>query len=138
MQAAIGVAQLEKFKEIIKRKVQIANIYKKYLFRKKTVKFQINETKSLNSFWAVAILIKKQDFTFNSCEEQLNNMGIEIRNFFYPLNQQKIYKKYAIKKKYVTDNMVKKGILLPTFPSLSDSNIKYICKNLIKFLDSIN
>jgi perosamine synthetase len=138
MQAAIGVAQLEKFNEIIKKKVQIANIYKKYLFRKKTVKFQIDEKKSLNSFWAVAILIKKEDFTFSSCEEQLNNMGIEIRNFFYPLNQQKIYKKYAIKKKYVTDNMVKKGILLPTFPSLSESNIKYICKNLIKFLDSIN
>ena len=41
----------------------------------------------------------------------MNNAGIEIRNFFYPLNKQKIYKKFAKKKNYVTDNFYKKGIL---------------------------
>ena len=53
---------------------------------------------------------------------------------FYPLNKQKIYKKFAKKKNYVTDNFYKKGILLPTYPSLNNSNIKYICDNLKNLL----
>ena len=65
-------------------------------------------------------------------------MGIETRNFFYPLSEQKIYKRYTVKKKYNTENFVKKGLLLPTFPSLSNSNIDYISKNLVKFLNNLN
>lgn len=138
MQAAIGLAQLEKFKDIIKKKIEIAKIYKKYLINNKNIVFQLDEKKSFNSFWAVAIIVKHKKFVFTRCEEKLNNMGIEIRNFFYPLNQQKIYKKYSSKKNYFSDDIVQKGVLLPTFPSLNEDNIKYICENLNNFVDSLN
>ena len=134
MQAAIGLAQLEKYKKIIKKKINIAKQYKKNLMNKDNIRFQEDEKNSLNSYWAIALLIKK-DFSFKSLEVKFNNAGIEIRNFFYPLNKQKIYKKFAKKKNYVTDNFYKKGILLPTYPSLNNSNIKYICDNLKKFIN---
>jgi perosamine synthetase len=138
MQAAIGLAQLERLNEIVKKKLYIAKTYKKILYKNVNLDFQKDEKNSLNSFWAIALLIKNNKFNYKTCEEELNNRGIEIRNFFYPLNEQKIYKKFANKKTYVTDNFVKKGILLPTFPSLSLSNIKYICKNIEKYLDSLD
>ena len=100
----------------------------------KILKFQEDEKKSLNSYWAIAVLLKK-NFNFNSVEEKFNNAGIEIRNFFYPLNKQKIYKKFAKNKKYITDEFYKNGILLPTYPSLNNSDIKYICENLKKFIN---
>ena len=134
MQAAIGLAQLEKYKKIIKKKVNIAKQYKKNLMNEDNIRFQEDEKNSLNSYWAIALLIKKE-FSFKSLEVKFNNAGIEIRNFFYPLNKQKIYKKFAKKKNYVTDNFYKKGILLPTYPSLNNSNIKYICDNLKKFIN---
>jgi len=138
MQAAIGLAQLERLGEIVKSKIKIAKVYKKEFNKNLNLNFQKDEVKSLNTFWAIALLIKNSKFNYKNCEEELNNKGIEVRNFFYPLNQQKIYKKFANKKNYVTDNFVNKGILLPTFPSLSHSNIKYICKNLEKYLDNLD
>lgn len=137
MQAAIGLAQLERLNVIVKKKLSIAKAYKKLLNKSENLNFQEEEKNSLNSFWAVAVQIKKHEFSFKKCKEELNNKGIEIRNFFYPLNQQKIYKKYAKKKNYVTDNFVEKGILLPTFPSLSVSNIKYIGENLKNYLTNL-
>lgn len=134
MQAAIGLAQLERYKKIVRKKINIAKQYKKNLSNNKILKFQEDEKKSLNSYWAIAVLLKK-NFNFNSVEEKFNNAGIEIRNFFYPLNKQKIYKKFAKKKKYITDEFYKNGILLPTYPSLNNSDIKYICENLKKFIN---
>lgn len=134
MQAAIGLAQLERYKKIVRKKINIAKQYKKNLSNNKILKFQDDEKKSLNSYWAIAVLLKK-NFNFNSVEEKFNNAGIEIRNFFYPLNKQKIYKKFAKKNKYITDEFYKNGILLPTYPSLNNSDIKYICENLKKFIN---
>lgn len=137
MQAAIGLAQLERLNVIVKKKLSIAKAYKKLLNKSENLNFQEEEKNSLNSFWAVAVQINKHEFNFKKCKEELNNKGIEIRNFFYPLNQQKIYKKFAKKKNYVTDNFVEKGILLPTFPSLSAPNIKYIGENLKNYLNNL-
>jgi perosamine synthetase len=132
MQAAIGLAQLERFKKIIKQKILIQEFYKKILQKKKEIIFQQNEKYSINSFWAVGILIDIKQFNYKIFSKKMNKKGIETRNFFYPLNKQKIYEKYAIKKNYSTDIICKNGVMLPTYPSLKKKDIKYICNELIK------
>jgi len=67
----------------------------------------------------------------------MKESGVEIRNFFFPLNVQKIYQKYAIKKKFNTDNICPFGINLPTFASIKNSEINYICKALLNCLKTI-
>lgn len=136
IQAAIGLAQLENFKKIIKRKLEIAKIYKKKLDKYKNIIFQKDEKKSINTFWAVSIVVKYKEFSFFDIEKEMKKFGIEIRNFFYPLNVQKIYKKYATKKNFNTDLICPFGISLPTFTSIKNFEINYIIKNLIKYLKS--
>ena len=64
----------------------------------------------------------------------MKESGVEIRNFFFPLNIQKIYTKYTTNKKFNTDEICPYGISLPTFASIKNSEIDYICKVLIKIL----
>ena len=135
IQAAIGLAQLENFKKIVKRKIQIAKIYKEKLRKYRNILFQKDEKKSINTFWAVGILIKYKNFSYPKIEKEMKESGVEIRNFFFPLNVQKIYKKYANKKKFITDDFCPIGISLPTFASIKNSEINYICKILIKNLN---
>ena len=135
IQAAIGLAQLENFKKIVKRKIQIAKIYKEKLRKYRNILFQKDEKKSINTFWAVGILIKYKNFSYPKIEKEMKESGVEIRNFFFPLNVQKIYKKYANKKKFITDEFCPIGISLPTFASIKNSEINYICKILIKNLN---
>ena len=134
IQAAIGLAQLENFKKIIKRKIEIAKIYKEKLKKNKNIIFQRDEKKSVNTFWAVGVLAKYKSFSYPDFEKKMKKSGVEVRNFFFPLNLQKIYKKYANKRKFNTDGFFSAGISLPTFASIKISEINYICKALIKNL----
>ena len=58
--------------------------------------------------------------------------GIETRNFFYPLNKQKIYSKFKTKNYYNTDKIFKNSVMLPTFPGIKKSEIKFIAESIIK------
>jgi len=134
IQAAIGLAQLENFKKIVTRKIKIAKIYKEKLRKYRNIIFQKDEKSSINTFWAVGILAKYKNFSYSKIENKMKKSGVEIRNFFFPLSEQKIYKKYTNKKKFNTNDFCSIGISLPTFASIKNSEINYICKTLIRNL----
>jgi len=79
------------------------------------------------------VTINHKNFIFSKCEEFMKKNGIEIRNLFYPLNQQKIYKKYSYKEKYNTDMFFSKSISLPTFPSIRNKEIEHVANTLIEY-----
>ena len=137
LQAAIGVAQLEKFNEIIKKKINVFQNYHNYLKKDLSIKFQKNEKFSINTYWAVGLIINSKKFFYKKIERFFRNKGIEVRNFFYPLNSQKIYRKFSTKQKYNTDQFVVKGITLPTFPSIKKDEISFIAKTLLNYLKKI-
>ena len=93
MQAAIGLAQLEQFKKIIKEKINIFNTYKKFLKHNNSIKFQVNENRSLNSYWLVGIKFKKNTIDIEKLEKKLLN-GIETRNFFTLLAYKKFIQNF--------------------------------------------
>ena len=102
-----------------------------------SIKFQKNEKFSINTYWAVGLIINSKKFFYKKVERFFRNKGIEVRNFFYPLNSQKIYRKFSTKQKYNTDQFVVKGITLPTFPSIKKDEISFIAKTLLNYLKKI-
>lgn len=134
MQAAIGCAQFERFDEIINEKIKIAKEYKKYLKQIKNVSFQEDEPLSKNTFWAVALQIEtKKDISF--VINNLERSGIEVRNFFYPLSSQKIYKNYKVLDNSNEIKLFEKGLILPSFNGISKKQIKYVSECLIKSIN---
>ena len=134
MQAAIGLAQLEQFKKIIKEKINIFNTYKKFLKHNNSIKFQVNENRSLNSYWLVGIKFKKNTIDIEKLQKKLLKNGIETRNFFYPFSLQKIYSKVSKSKSEVSEEIYKNSIMLPSFPGIKKLEIKFISKILNKYL----
>ena len=59
MQAALGVAQLEKINLLIKHKVNIAKTYDKYLKNFKKILIPKTEIWADHSFWLYNIILKK-------------------------------------------------------------------------------
>ncbi|MDC1079198.1 DegT/DnrJ/EryC1/StrS family aminotransferase [Candidatus Pelagibacter sp.] len=57
--------------------------------------------------------------------------GIETRNFFYPLDVQEIYSRFKTKKNYLAQKIFDNSIMLPSFPGIKKSEIKYISDILI-------
>lgn len=131
MQAAVGLAQLEKFKDIINEKIKIFSFYKKFLGKNKNISFQKTERNALNTYWLVGIKFYNKNIDINDLQKKMLKNGIETRNFFYPLNVQKIYSSFKTKKNYVAQKIFDNSIMLPTFPGIKYSEIKFISNILL-------
>ena len=70
-------------------------------------------------------------------QKYLDKKKIETRLIFFPFSENKIYKKYY-KSRMSSKNakfIHKYGISLPTYYGLKNKEIKYICDQIIKFLN---
>jgi perosamine synthetase len=120
LQAAIGVAQLERIDEILVGRNNLEQAYKKELTCLNNVTFQIsNFGKRRKVVWFVCILVdgKRDEFL-----EKMANEGIDARPFFYPLSNMPLYKKYAFKCK-TSSKISSIGINLPTNNQIGKSII---------------
>jgi len=125
IQAAIGLVQLEKLPYIIERKQEIFKIYEESL---KDIN-QIHILKPISGSNHVPFR-----FSFY-CEghrdeltEFLSNNGVEPRTFFYPMHKQPCFSFLESKDKFTNSTYAfDNGICLPTYPSLKDEQVHYIC-----------
>jgi len=131
MQAAIGLAQLEKFNNIINQKIKIYNMYKKIIGKNKYITFQKTEERSINTYWLVGVKFKNKKVDIAKLQKKMIKNGIETRNFFYPLDVQEIYSSFKTKKNYLAQKIFDNSIMLPSFPGIKKSEIKHISDILI-------
>ncbi len=116
LQAAIGVAQLERIESIHKNRREYENCYRAAL-SKKNFTFQNNLDNRQRITWLVSFLIDKD----TDREEYIDNLrgkGMDARPFFYPLSDMEIYKEYCCNSTPVTKKIASLGLNLPTYESL--------------------
>jgi perosamine synthetase len=130
--AAIGVAQLEKVDQFVNRKREIAQLYQNALQGRKLV-FQPESPFSKNSRWMVSILTEKAQHR-EPLRNHLRSSGIETRPVFYPIHTMPIY---ASEKQIfpVAEDIASRGISLPSWPGLSDSQVSEITETIKSWLD---
>lgn len=142
MQAALGLGQLEDIEKIIKKKIWIAETYKKYLNNSKGVLFLENQIKSRNVFWQFGIRItKKFPISKKQLVKYLLDKGVETRSFFMSLRNQPCLKKYIptkVKKTPISDILWNEGLYLPSSHNLTKNKIKKICNLLNNLYEKKN
>jgi len=140
LQAAIGCGQLKNISWIIRRKRQIG---KRYIFILKNCnKIYIQPYKlsySKNIFWVFGILLKKNaNISRDQVIKKLLKHNIQTRNFFYPMHKQKIFKKMKLftkRQKFPnSDCLSKKGFYLPSGLGITNVEIDFVAKTLLKIL----
>ena len=125
MQAAIGLAQVEKIEEYIAIRRKNANIYNKLLEDNKNITLPIEMEWAKNVYWLYSILVDKiprDEFARILLENE-----IDTRPFFIPIHLQPPYEKYGKKRLSVAEDLAKRGISLPSAPTLKRDQIEYIC-----------
>ena len=128
LQAAIGFAQVERFSEILERKIQIAEIYNKHLKSNKNFILPPGNNWSTNVCWLYSIVLKNKTYNGLSRDaliEVLKKQNIETRPFFYPIHKMPPYR--ADLNMPVCDLLSENGLNLPSYPDLNDEEIVHIC-----------
>ena len=133
MQAAIGLAQLENCNQILEKKQNIANFYISSLVNAPVI-FQQNAPDYYHSYWMVSILCESKSIR-DSLRAFLRKRNIDTRPHFYPAHIMPPYKngEYLPNAEKISNQ----GVTLPSYPSLSESDLDYITNTILYFFKSV-
>jgi len=137
MQAAIGVAQLERLDEFIDKKRWIGSSYNTLFENLNCVQLPLNKTSYAdNIYWIYGIVIEERvEFNANIAIQLLEKLGIGCRPFFYPMHQQPILRKLGFFKDEsygVAERLYKRGFYLPSGLTLTKAEIERIVEMVHK------
>jgi perosamine synthetase len=132
VQAAIGVAQVERLGQLIGQKRQVAGWYAEGLkcLSDEGVIVPASEMPwAKNVYWMYSILLN-QKFGIGRDEviSGLYDMGIETRPFFYPLH---VMPPYEIRTCFpVAETISRWGINLPSGYDIGEADVSFICRSI--------
>ncbi len=132
LQAAVGVAQLEKIEEFVERRRKNAMLYNSYLEEIDGVVIPPEANWAKNVYWMYSILIKDEfGMGRDGLMGVLEKDGIETRTFFYPVNIQPIYKDRFDGQRFpVAEALSKTGMNLPSGTTLNEGEIEYVSRRI--------
>lgn len=131
IQAAIGLGQIEQIEEIISKKQIIAKYYQTHLAHLPLNTDPIND-EVVNSYWMSSIVLD-DSFKRDDLRAHLEQLGIETRPFFYPSHVLPMYEHLAKSTYPNAEKISASGINLPSFPSLNNDQLEYICVSIKEF-----
>jgi perosamine synthetase len=130
IQAALGVAQMERIDQIVEQKRRNAALYAKGLQNIPGITLPPEATWAKNIYWLYSILIDEEEFGMSSKElrSQLKERGIETRPLFPPVHQQPIYN--TGQNLPVCEKLSRCGLSLPSSVKLNGDEIGRITEEI--------
>jgi len=130
--AAIGSAQIERANQLIEKKILIANWYEQKL-QGMPVTFHSQVGNVKHSYWMVSILLKDSEER-NAIRMFLKENGIETRPTFHPVHLMPMYFEDGFSLP-VAETLGSRGINLPSYPELLESDVDFICNQIKEFYE---
>ena len=137
IQCALGLTQLAKLDDFIKRRFEIAKKYD-IAFKNTMVKpLYTFDGKSSYHLYVVQIDFSKLDITKEELFNKLRSKNIGIQLHYIPINKQPYYKSlgYGKESTPIMDKYYEECLSLPMFPKLSDEEQCYVITTLLEILN---
>ena len=142
LQAAIGCAQMQKISTIISRKRLLARFYTENLADFDFLQLPGEASYSYNVFWMYHVGLRGR-FSSRRSEilRQLGERGIETREGFIPFNMQEIFLARGLTSLDscpCANQAAYRTFYLPSGPTLTESQLGYVCENLRNILTNLS
>ena len=139
IQACLGLNQLKRIKQIVKKKFEIGNYYYKHFRNLNNIILQPNKLSYCkNIYWVFGMVIKKNSkIKVDEVVKKLNKKNIGTRPFFWPMHKQDALIKKGYFKKLTLQNsefISKNGFYLPSGLALKSKELKFIKDTVISIL----
>ena len=140
IQAALGLAQFDRIKSLLRYKTKIHNLYIKHINQIEEISFLKNNKKLKNSFWINPITFSsKVKYSKEYICDYFFKNKIDMRPMFYTLSSMPPFKKFLnhSKNKIINKNsklISDRSVLLPNGYDLNEASIIRIKKVLLKLL----
>jgi perosamine synthetase len=138
LQAAVGCAQMERIEHIIQSKIRLATAYNSNLKNEKLLVLPIQKDYAKNIYWMYHLSLDPSIASYRKkIMDDLKEKGVETREGFIPFNLQDIFIQKGLTHPDdcpLAAKVAYNSFYLPSTPTISDEDIKYISDQLIDTL----
>ena len=135
LQAALGVAQLEKMEYHIQRKREIGKLYRQGLKDIKGFQLPLEKTDYAQNIYWVFGLVANSEAQQEAMVKKLGDAKIGTRPFFWCMHEQPVFKKmglFANESYPVAEKLARNGFYIPSGLGLSDEEVDVVIKSIIE------
>jgi perosamine synthetase len=135
LQAAVGVAQLERLPQTLNKKREIGRMYHQHLEGCEAFTLPLTQTAyCVNIYWVFGIISEDESKDAKWWMEKLTKQEIGTRPFFYPMHKQPIFKNSTMNDKQFKNSQIlsKKGFYLPSGIKLTHKQIIMVTEKIVK------
>ena len=139
LQAALGLAQLERLDEFVNIKREMGKKYNQILINEKNLQLPIDKTDyAENIYWVYGVVLSdKINLYAEEIISSLAKRGVGSRPFFYPMHEQPVLKKMGFfegESYPVAERIARKGFYLPSGMALKEIHIEQAANELKNIL----
>ena len=142
MQAALGLAQLERINELMERKREIFDWYKEELSDIEGLTLNPEPPTTKNAYWMITVVLDPRlGIEKRRLQKELRSRNIDSRPFFHPLSSIPAYSetdhaREARERNLVSYQICPFGINLPSALNLTRQQVSYVCDVLRTVLEA--
>jgi perosamine synthetase len=139
IQAALGVAQLERMDEFVAKKRRIGELYNQLLSGVTTIQLGLPRTNYAESIYWVYGIVLKDEVPFDAKEaiDRLARVGVGARPFFWSMHEQPVFQKMGLfqnERYLVAERLARRGFYIPSGLGLSEEQIETSAQRLLSIL----
>jgi perosamine synthetase len=140
LQAAVGVAQLERLDEFVERKRHMGRKYTEQLRGLEGVELPLERTDAADNVYWVYGIVLDESIPFDAAEAmgRLAELDVGTRPFFWPMHEQPVFRRMGLFENAhypVAEKLARRGFYLPSGLALTDEQIDRVASALRKIID---
>jgi len=141
IQAALGLAQLERIEKFVDRKREMAQKYNEGL-SDLPLQLPVEKPGAKNVYWMYGIVINESvGLDAKNFANQLASQGVQTRPFFVGIHEQPVFKKMGLFNNSdlpVTERISRQGLYLPSGQAITDQQIAHVIEKVRAVLEKCN
>ena len=131
LQAAIGVAQIDRINAHIEKKRWIAARYRERLKSLDQIALPVEREWAKNVYWMFGLVLHSE-VSFDAAEfaRRLRERGVDTRPFFLGMHEQPVFRAMGLfeREPYpVSETLARRGLYIPSGLTLTESQIDRVC-----------
>jgi len=138
LQAALGLAQLERMDDIVARKRWLGEQYTERLRHIQSIELQIEEPWARSVFWMYGLVVKEEaGLDATNLSTLLTQKGVETRPFFLGMHEQPVLRERGLftgESYPVAERIARQGLYLPSGLALDECQLERVCRAVRELL----
>lgn len=131
IQAALGLAQVERMDEIVTRKRWMGQEYNRRLKDIEGLELQIEESWARSVYWMYGVVLSgKTGMEASQFARKLREHDVETRPFFFGMHEQPVFRRQGLflNERYpIAERLARQGLYVPSGLGLTEAQLAHVC-----------